>query len=225
MATFGFVTLDKTSGNGDATINVSVPEFKGNQGRDKVLVVKTQNGNLSKKITVTQAAADDTIQLSRNDMGGIAAAGGNKVFTVNGNAAKIYLVIKVTSPIGIGMYKDPTEMLQLPQGWSMEASDAGSSLMPIAVISTGEDGAEDEYSKEITVEFPKALEAGSYNWQLGVGVQKPSISNIDAMLTIELAQEGTVSLDVDKQIVAMSAEADEDTFQITSNDNWTITEE
>ena len=225
MATFGFVTLDKTSGNGDATINVSVPEFKGNQGRDKVLVVKTQNGNLSKKITVTQAAADDTIQLSRNDMGGIAAAGGNKVFTVNGNAAKIYLVIKVTSPIGLGSYKDPTEMLQLPQGWSMEASDAGSSLMPIAVISTGEDGAEDEYSKEITVEFPKALEAGSYNWQLGVGVQKPSISNIDTMLTIELAQEGTASLELNKQIVAMSAEADEDTFQITSNDSWTITEE
>lgn len=225
MATFGFVTLDKTSGNGDATINVSVPEFKGNQGRDKVLVVKTQNGNLSKKITVTQAAADDTIQLSRNDMGGIAAAGGNKVFTVNGNAAKIYLVIKVSSPIGLGSYKDPTEMLQLPQGWSMEASDAGSSLMPIAVISTGEDGAEDEYSKEITVEFPKALKAGSYNWQLGVGVQKPSISNIDTMLTIELAQEGTASLELNKQIVAMSAEADEDTFQITSNDSWTITEE
>lgn len=47
MATFGFVTLDKTSGNGDATVNVSVPEFKGNQGREKTLVVKTQNGNLS----------------------------------------------------------------------------------------------------------------------------------------------------------------------------------
>ena len=135
------------------------------------------------------------------------------------------MVIKVTTPIGVGRYKDPTEMLQLPQGWSMEASDAGSSLMPIAVISTGEDGAEDEYSKEITVEFPKALEAGSYNWQLGVGVQKPSLSNIDTMLTIELAQEGTASLELNKQIVAMSAEADEDTFQITSNDSWTITEE
>lgn len=225
MATFGFVTLDKTSGNGDATINVSVPEFKGNKGREKALFVKTQNGNLSKKITVTQAAAEDTIQLSRNDMGGIAAAGGNKVFTANGNAAKIYLVIKVITPVGVGQYKDPTQMLQLPEGWSMEASDAGSSLMPIAVISTGEDGAKDEYSKEITVEFPKALEAGSYNWQLGVGVQKPSIAELGDLLTISLAQEGTASLELNKQIVAMSAEADEDTFQITSNDNWTITEE
>lgn len=225
MATFGFVTLDKTSGKGDATVNVSVPEFKGNQGREKTLVVKTQSGNLSKRLTVTQAAADETIQISRNDMAGIPTAGGNKIFTASGNAAKIYLAIKVTSPIGLGTYKDPTKMLQLPEGWSMEADDAGSSLMPIAVISTGEDGAEDEYSKEITVEFPKALEAGSHNWQLGVRAQKPSISDIDTMLTIEVAQEGTASLDVDKEIVAMSAEADEDTFQITSNDSWTITAE
>lgn len=225
MATFGFVTLDKTNGNGDATINVSVPEFKGNQGREKVLVVKTQNGNLSKKITITQAAADDTIQLSRNDMAGIPAAGGNKVFTASGNAAKIYLVIRATSPIGVGTFKDPTEMLQLPEGWTMEADDAGSSLMPIAVISTGEDGANDEYSKEITVAFPQALEAGSYSWHLGVKAQKPSMSDVNNMLTISLAQEGTASLEVNKQIVAMSAEADEDTFQITSNDSWTITEE
>lgn len=225
MATFGFVTLDKTSGNGDATVNVSVPEFKGNQGREKTLVVKTQNGNLSKRLTVTQAAADETIQISRNDMAGIPTAGGNKMFTASGNAAKIYLAIKVTSPLGLGTYKDPTKMLQLPEGWSMEADDAGSSLMPIAVISTGEDGANDEYSKEITVAFPEALEAGSYRWQLGVRAQKPSISDINTMLTIEVAQEGTASLELNKQIVAMSAEADEDTFQITSNDNWTITEE
>lgn len=225
MATFGFVTLDKTSGNGDATVNVSVPEFKGNQGREKALVVKTQNGNLSKRITITQAAADEAIQLSRTEMAAIPTAGGNKRFTASGNAAKIYLAIKVINPGGSGVFKIPTEMLQLPEGWSMSADDAGSPLMPIAVISTGEDGANDEYSKEITVAFPQALEAGSYRWQLGVRTRKPSMSQVNTMFTVELAQKGTASLEVNKQIVAMSAEADEDTFQITSNDNWTITEE
>lgn len=227
MATFGFVTIDKTSGSGNATVNISVPANNGNAGRTKVLKVKNSDGTIVRNVTVMQAAAADAVMDFSVDQRTIPADGGARTFTVKGNAQTLYLVIMVTRPSGAQEFKDPSTMTQLPTGWtaSKTTAEIGGATIDIVEIDTGKDGASASYSKTFAVNFPAAEMAGVHQWQVAISAEKPSGEDLSGMISLPLRQNGAAKLTVNPAMLMLESAAGSDTVTITSNDSWTITEE
>lgn len=227
MATFGFVTVDKTSGSGDATVNVSVPANNGNVSRTKVLKVKNSDGTIVRNVTVIQAARANEVMDFSVDQKTIPADGGARTFTVKGNAQTLYLVIMVAPPRGAQEVKDPSTMIQLPTGWtaSKTTAEIGGATIRMVQIDTGKDGASASYSKTFAVNFPAAEMAGTHQWLVAISAEKPSGEDLTGMIDLQLTQNGAASLTVNPQMVMLGSAAGSRVITITSNDNWTITEE
>lgn len=227
MATFGFVTVDKTSGSGNGTVNISVPANNGNAGRTKVLKVKNSDGTIVKDVLVMQAARADEVTDFSVDQKTIPADGGARTFTVKGNARTLYLLIMVVPPRGAQEVKDPSTMTQLPTGWtaSKTTAEIGGETIGMARINTGKDGASASYAKTFTVNFPAAEMAGTHQWLVAISTEKPSGEDLTGMTGLQLTQNGAASLTVNPQTVVLESAADSSAITITSNDSWTITEE
>lgn len=226
MATFGFVTVDKTSGSGNATVNVSVPVNNGNSSRSKNLYVKNSDGTIKRQVTVFQSAAADVVTDFSVDQRTIPAEGGAGTFTVKGNAQTLYLVIMVAPPRGAMEAKDPSTMIDLPEGWTASKTTAqiDGTTIAMAQIDTGKDGASASYTKTFAVNFPAAEKAGTHQWMVMIGAEKPS-ENLTGMTSLQLTQiGGEASLTVTPPMVMLDAAADSDVITITSNDSWTISE-
>lgn len=226
MATFGFITVDKTSGSGNGTVNISVPANNGNTGRSKVLKVKNSDGTIVRSVLVTQAAGAEAVTDFSVDQNTIPADGGARTFTVKGNARTLYLVIIVAPPRGAQEVKDPSTMIQLPSGWtaSKTTAEIGGATIGMAQIDTGKDGASASYSKTFAVNFPAAEMAGTHQWAVAISAEKPSGEDLTGMTDLQLTQSGAASLTVTPPMVMMDGTADTGTITITSNDSWTISE-
>lgn len=226
MATFEFVTVDKTSGSGNATVNISVPANNGNSGRSKVLKVKNSDGTIVRIVTVIQAAGAEVVTDFSVDQETIPAEGGARTFTVKGNAQTLYLVIMVAPPRGAQEVKDPSTMIQLPAGWtaSKTTAEIGGATIGMVEIDTGRDGASASYSKTFAVNFPAAEMAGTHQWAVAISAEKPSGEDLTGMTDVQLKQNGAASLTVNPQMVMLDSAAGSKTITITSNDSWTISE-
>lgn len=226
MATFGFVTVDKTSGRGNATVNISVPANNGNSARNKILYVRNSDGSIERRVTVIQGAAADVVRDFSVDQKTIPSKGGARTFTVKGNAQTLYLVIMVAPPMGAQEVKDPSTMIQLPTGWtaSKTTAEIGGATIGMVQIDTGEDGATASYSKTFAVNFPAAEMAGTHRWLVAISAEKPSGEDLAGMIGLQLTQSGAASLTVNPTNVMMDETADTGTITITSNDSWTISE-
>lgn len=227
MATFGFVTIDKISGSGNATVNISVSENKGNLARNKILYIRNSDGSIERRVTVVQRAAANVVTDFSVDQKTIPADGGARTFTVKGNAQSLYLLIMVVPPRGAQEVKDPSTMIQLPTGWtaSKTTAEIGGATIGMVQINTGKDGASASYSKTFAVNFPAAEMAGTHQWMVAISAEKPSGDDLTGMIDLLLTQNGAVSLTVNPQKLMLKSAAGSDTFTITSNDSWTITEE
>lgn len=227
MATFGFVTVDKASGSGNATVNISVPANNGNTGRSKVLKVKNSDGTIVRNVSVVQEAGADVVTDFSVDQKTIPADGGARTFTVKGNARTLYLVIMVAPPGGEMEAKDPSTMIQLPTGWtaSKTTAEIGGANIVMVQIDTGKDEASASYTKTFAVNFPAAEMAGTHQWMVAISAEKPSGDDLTGMTALHLTQSGAAaSLTVNPSIVMMDGTADTGTITITSNDSWTISE-
>lgn len=227
MATFGFVTVDKTSGSGDATVNVSVPVNNGTSQRSKNLYVKNSDGTIKRQVTVFQSGAADVVTDFSVDQRTIPAEGGAGTFTVKGNAQTLYLVIMVVPPQGAPEYKDPSTMIDLPEGWTASKTTAqiGGATIAMAQIDTGKDGTSASYTKTFAVNFPAAEMAGTHHWTVAISAEKPSGQDLTGMTLLQLTQNGgEASLTVTPPMVMLDAAADSGVITITSNDSWTISE-
>lgn len=227
MATFGFVTVDKISGSGDATVNVSVSENKGNTNRSQAFYVRNSDGSIKRQVTVVQGPAADAVMDFSVDQKTIPAEGGARTFTVKGNAQALYLVIMVAPPKGAQEVKDPSTMIQLPTGWtaSKTTAEIGGATIGMVEINTGKDGASRPYTKTFDVNFPAAEMAGTHQWMVAISAEKPSGDDLTGMTALQLTQNGAASLTVVPQLVVRESAASSGTITITSNDSWTITEE
>ena len=226
MATFGFVTVDKTSGSGNATVNISVPANNGNIGRSKVLKVKNSDGTIVRNVTVMQEARADAVTDFSVDQNTIPAEGGARTFTVKSNAQTLYLFIMVAPPRGASVVKDPSTMIDLPEGWTVSKTTAqiGGSPITMAQINTGKSGVATSYNETFTVNFPAAEMAGTHQWAVAISAEKPSGADLSGMTELQLTQHGAASLTVTPQMVMLDETADSGTITITSNDSWTISE-
>ena len=226
MATFGFVTVDKTTGSGDATVNISVPANKGNSQRSKALFVKNSDGTIKRQVTVVQSGAADAVTDFSVDQNTIPAEGGARTFTVKGNAQTLYLLIMVAPPQGASVVKDPSTMIDLPEGWTASKTTAqvGGVIRTIAQIDTGKSGTANPYNETFDVNFPAAEMAGTHQWVVAISAEKPFGEDISGMTALQLTQNGAASLTVTPPMVMLDETADSDTITITSNDSWTISE-
>lgn len=227
MATFGFVTVDKTSGSGNATVNISVPANNGNTGRSKVLKVKNSDGTIVRNVTVMQEARADAVTDFSVDQNTIPAEGGTRTFTVKGNAQTLYLCIMVAPPQGENEVKDPSTMIDLPRGWTASKTTAqiGGSPITMAQIYTGKSGTANPYNETFDVNFPAAEMAGMHQWMVAISAEKPSGADLSGMTGLQLTQNGAAaSLTITPPMVMLDETADSGTITITSNDSWTISE-
>lgn len=226
MATFGFVTVDKTSGSGNATVNISVPANEGNLQRSKVLFVKNSDGTIKRQVTVVQRGTADAVTDFSVDQKTIPAEGGTRTFTVKGNAQTLYLFIMVAPPRGASVVKDPSTMIDLPEGWTASKTTAqiGGSPITMAQINTGKSGTTTSYNETFAVNFPAAEMAGTHQWAVAISAEKPSGADLSSMTSLQLTQHGAASLTVTPPIVTLDETADSGTITITSNDSWIISE-
>lgn len=226
MATFGFVTVDKTAGSGDATVNISVPANKGSLQRSKVLFVKNSDGTIKRQVTVVQRRAAEEVADFSVDQKTIPAEGGTRTFTVTSNAQTLYLFIMVAPPRGASVVKDPSTMIDLPRGWTASKTTAqiGGSPITMAQINTGKSGTANPYNETFDVNFPAAEMAGTHQWAVAISAEKPSEADLSGMTKLQLTQNGAASLTVTPPMVMLDETADSGTITITSNDSWTISE-
>lgn len=227
MATFGFVTVDKISGSGDGTVNVSVPKNNGNSNRSQAFYVRNSDGSIERKVTVIQGSAADVVTDFSVDQKTIPAEGGARRFTVKGNAQSLYLVIMVAPPRGAQEVKDPSTMIQLPAGWtaSKTTAEIGGATIRMVQIDTDKDGASASYSKTFAVNFPAAEMAGTHQWLVAISAEKPSGEDLTGMIALQLTQSGAASLTVNPAMLMLESAAGSSAITITSNDSWTISEE
>lgn len=226
MATFGFVTVDKTSGSGNATVNISVPANNGNSPRSKPLFIKNSDGTIKRQVTVFQNGAADVVTDFSVDQTTIPAEGGERTFTVKGNAQTLYLLIMVVPPRGAREVKDPTTMIDLPEGWTASKTTAqiGGATIAMAQIDTENSGATTSYNQTFAVNFPAAKMAGTHKWAVAISAEKPSGADLTGMTDLQLTQNGAASLTVTPPMVMLDETADSGAITITSNDSWSISE-
>lgn len=195
----GWARLDKKSGTGNGTVQVTVDAYLGRNPRNTSVQVAT-NGGVSKNVSVVQnGKAIYIIKESDPNVGATATTATVKFRT---NVAKFKLGIGNSGTVGSVKVNN------------VNVPEAGGIYTP-----AGDPGASGEYTVTVVVNF--AANGSIQNKQYTVKVSDSVNAEVSATATITQSAANS-NLTVSPGQLTFEATGGAKTITITSNDSWTI---
>lgn len=190
--------LDKNSGTGNSTVQVTVDAYLGRNARNTSVQIAT-NGGVSKNVSVVQNGA---IYITKESDPNVGAAATTATVTFKTNVEKFKLEIGNSGTVGSVKVND------------VDIPEASGIYTP-----AGDPGASDEYVVTVVVNF--ADNGSIQNKQYTVKASDSVNAEVSATATITQSAADS-NLTVSPEQLTFEATGGANTITITSNDSWTI---
>lgn len=195
----GWARLDKKSGTGNGTVQVTVDAYWGRNPRNTSVQVAT-NGGVSKNVSVVQNGK--AIYITKESDPNVGAAATTATVKFKTNAEKFKLEIGNSGTVGSVKVNN------------VDVPEAGGTYTP-----AGDPGASGEYTVTVVVNF--AANGSIQNKQYTVKASDSVNTEVSATATITQSAADS-SLTVSPEQLTFEATGGAKTITITSNDSWTI---
>lgn len=191
--------LDKKSGTGNGTVQVTVDAYLGRNVRNTSVQVAT-NGGVSKNVSVVQSGK--AIYIAKESDPNVGAAATTATVNFKTNVAKFKLGIGNSGTVGSVKVNN------------VAVPEAGGIYTP-----AGDPGASGEYVVTVVVNF--AANGSIQNKQYTVKASDSVSAEVNATATITQSAADS-NLTVSPEQLTFEATGGAKTITITSNDSWTI---
>ena len=195
----GWAHLDKKSGTGTATVQVTVDAYFGRNDRNTKIQVATKGG-VSKDVSVVQSGK--AIYIIRDSDRNVGAAATTATVKFKTNVEKFKLEIGNSGTVGSVKVNN------------VDVPEAGGIYTP-----AGDPGASGEYTVTVVVNF--AANGSIQNKQYTVKASDSVSAAVSATATITQSAADS-NLTVSPEQLTFEATGGSKTITITSNDSWTI---
>lgn len=195
----GWARLDKKSGIGNSTVQVTVDAYLGRNNRNTTIQVAT-NGGVSKSVSVVQNGK--AIYITKESDPNVGAAATTATVKFKTNVGKFKLGIGNSGTVGSVKVNN------------VDVPEAGGIYTP-----TGDPGASGEYVVTVVVNF--AANGSIQNKQYTVKASDSVNAEVSATATITQSAADS-NLTVSPEQLTFEATGGAKTITITSNDSWTI---
>lgn len=195
----GWARLDKNSGTGNSTVQVTVDAYLGRNNRNTTIQVAT-NGGVSKSVSVVQNGK--AIYITKESDPNVGAEATTATVTFQTNVEKFKLEIGPSGTVGSVKVND------------VDVPEAGGIYTPV-----GDPGASGEYTVTVVVNF--AANGSIQNQQYTVKASDSVNAEVSATATITQSAADS-NLTVSPEQLTFEATGGAKTITITSNDSWTI---
>ena len=195
----GWAHLDKKSGTGTATVQVTVDAYFGRNDRNTKIQVATKGG-VSKDVSVVQSGK--AIYIIRDSDRNVAATATTATVKFKTNVEKFKLKIGNSGTVGSVKVNN------------VDVPEAGGIYTP-----AGDPGASGEYVVTVVVNF--AANGSIQNKQYTVKASDSVSAAVSATATITQSAADS-NLTVSPEQLTFEATGGSKTITITSNDSWTI---
>lgn len=195
----GWAHLDKKSGTGNSTVQVTVDAYLGRNARNTSVQVAT-NGGVSKNVSVVQNGK--AIYITKASDPNVGAAATTATVKFKTNVEKFKLEIGNSGTVGSVKVNN------------VDVPEAGGIYTP-----AGDPGASGEYTVTVVVNFVAngSIQAKQYTVKVSDSV------NAEVSATTLITQSAADSnLTVSPEQLTFEATGGANTITITSNDSWTI---
>ena len=195
----GWAHLDKRSGTGNGTVQVTVDAYLGRNTRNTSVQVAT-NGGVSKNVSVVQGGK--AIYITKESDPNVGAAATTATVKFKTNVKEFKLGIGNSGTVGSVKVNN------------VDVSEAGGIYTP-----AGDPGASGEYTVTVVVNF--AANGSIQNKQYTVKASDSVNAEVSATATITQSAADS-NLTVSPEQLTFEATGGAKTITITSNDSWTI---
>ena len=195
----GWAHLDKKSGTGNGTVQVTVDAYLGRNPRNTSVQVAT-NGGVSKNVSVVQNGK--AIYITKESDPNVGAAATTATVKFRTNVEKFKLEIGNSGTVGSVKVNN------------VDVPEAGGIYTP-----AGDPGASSEYTVTVVVNF--AANGSIQNKQYTVKASDSVNAEVSATATITQSAADS-NLTVSPEQLTFEATGGAKTITITSNDSWTI---
>lgn len=195
----GWAHLDKKTGTGNGTVQVTVDAYLGRNDRNTAIQVATKGG-VSKSVSVVQSGK--AIYITKESDPNVGAEATTATVTFKANVAKFKLGIGNSGTVGSVKVNN------------VDVPEAGGIYTP-----AGDPGASGEYVVTVVVNF--AANGSIQNKQYTVKVSDSVNAAVSATATINQSAADS-NLTVSSEQLTFEATGGSKTITITSNDSWTI---
>lgn len=203
MAEISWITIDKKSGSGNQTINVTAAAHTGRLARSGTIVVKTAGtagSAVTKNVAVTQNLRP--VFVTKGSNANVAASAVTKDITFTTNS-KTFKVACTGGTVG-----------------AVKVNSAAVTASSGTYTPTGDPGATARYTVTITVTFP----ANTTVTAKTITTTLTDSTTASATASVAITQAAANSnLTVNPETLTFAYAGESKTFTITSNDSWTIT--
>ena len=195
----GWARLDKRSGTGDSTVEVTVDAYLGRNDRNTTIQVAT-NGGVSKSVSVVQSGK--AIYITKESDPNVGAEATTATVEFKTNVEKFRLRIGNSGTVG-----------------SVKVNNVNVSEVSGIYTPDGDPGASGEYVVTVVVNF--AANGSINNKQYTVEASDSVNADVSATATITQSAADS-NLTVSPEQLTFEATGGAKTITITSNDSWTI---
>lgn len=195
----GWAHLDKKTGTGNDTVQVTVDAYLGRNDRNTAIQVAT-NGGVSKSVSVVQSGK--AIYITKESDPNVGAEATTATVKFKTNVKDFKLEIGESGTVGSVKVNN------------VDVPEAGGIYTP-----AGDPGASDEYIVTVVVNF--AANGSIQNKQYTVKVSDSVNAAVSATATITQSAANS-NLTVSPEQLTFEATGGSKTITITSNDSWTI---
>ena len=195
----GWAHLDKKTGTGNGTVQVTVDAYLGRNDRNTAIQVATKGG-VSKSVSVVQSGK--AIYITKESDPNVGAEATTATVTFKANVAKFKLGIGNSGTVGSVKVNN------------VDVPEASGIYTP-----AGDPGASGEYVVTVVVNF--AANGSIQNKQYTVKVSDSVNAAVSATATINQSAADS-NLTVSSEQLTFEATGGSKTITITSNDSWTI---
>ena len=203
MAEISWITIDKKSGSGNQTINVTAAAHTGRLARSGTIVVKTAGtagSAVTKNVAVTQNLRP--VFVTKGADASVTAASITKdiTFATNSQSFKVACTGGTVGAVKVN---------------SATVTASSGNYAP-----SGDPGATAHYTVTVTVTFPANTTVQTK--RITTSLTDATTSSATASVVITHAAANS-NLTVDPETLTFAYDGGSKTFSITSNDSWTIT--
>lgn len=195
----GWARLDKKSGTGNSTVQVTVDAYLGRNNRNTTIQVAT-NGGVSKSVSVVQNGK--AIYITKESDPNVGAAATTATVKFKTNVKQFKLEISNSGTVGSVKVNN------------VDIPEAGGIYTP-----SGDPGASGEYTVTVVMNF--AANGSIQNKQYTVKASDSVNAEVSATATITQSAADS-NLTVSPEQLTFEATGGAKTITITSNDSWTI---
>lgn len=195
----GWAHLDKRSGTGNSTVQVTVDAYLGRNNRNTTIQVAT-NGGVSKSVSVVQNGK--AIYIAKESNPNVGADATTATVKFKTNVEKFKLAIGNSGTVGSVKVNN------------VNVPESGGIYTP-----AGDPGASGEYTVVVVVNF--AANTSIKNKQYTVKASDPVNAEVSATATVTQSAADS-NLTVSPEQLTFEATGGSKTITITSNDSWTI---